>query len=208
MKILIAEDDFVSVKVLQLTLEHAGHAVVVASNGEEAWEAHNADPGRIIVSDWMMPGLDGLDLCRRVRSRPKTDYTYFILLTAINTGRENLRLAMDAGVDDFLSKPLDREVISMRLRVAGRILDYARQIRLLKDLLPICMYCKKIRDDGDYWQQVESYLHTHTGSNFSHGICPDCLKREFGGKLPSPSKACDGDRSGEKGRTARTGLIR
>ncbi|MEI6872848.1 MAG: response regulator [Verrucomicrobiota bacterium] len=207
MKILIAEDDFVSVKVLQLTLEHAGHAVVVASNGEEAWEAYDADPGRIIVSDWMMPGLDGLDLCRRVRSRPKTDYTYFILLTAINTGRENLRLAMDAGVDDFLSKPLDREVISMRLRVAGRILDYARQIRLLKDLLPICMYCKKIRDDGDYWQQVESYLHTHTGSNFSHGICPDCFTREFGVQPPSQTKACDGGCGGEKGRTARTGLI-
>jgi PleD family two-component response regulator len=70
--------------------------------------------------------MDGLDLCRKVRARPKTEYTYFILLTAIHTGRENMRLAMAAGVDDFLSKPLDREVISMRLRVADRILDYTR----------------------------------------------------------------------------------
>jgi len=185
MRILIAEDDFVSVKVLQLTLEHAGHKVVVASNGEEAWNLFDADPVRVIVSDWMMPGMDGLELCRKVRERPKTDYTYFILLTAINTGRENLRLAMDAGVDDFLSKPLDREVISMSLRVADRILDYTRQIKLLKDLLPICMYCKRIRDDGDYWQQVENYIHAHTGSNFSHGVCPDCFTREF--SAPSPS---------------------
>jgi phosphoserine phosphatase RsbU/P len=187
MKILIAEDDFVSVKVLQLTLEHEGHEVVVAGNGEEAWAIYDADPVRVIVSDWMMPGMDGLELCQKVRSRPKTDYTYFILLTAINTGRENLRLAMNAGVDDFLSKPLDREVISMRLRVADRILEYARQIRILKDLLPICMYCKRIRDDGDYWQQVESYIHAHTGSNFSHGICPDCFTQEFGS--PPPSRA-------------------
>jgi sigma-B regulation protein RsbU (phosphoserine phosphatase) len=187
MKILIAEDDFVSVKVLQLTLEREGHEVVVASNGEEAWKLFDAQPVRVVVSDWLMPGMDGLELCEKVRNRPRTDYTYFILLTAINTGRDSLRRAMDAGVDDFLSKPLDREVISMRLRVADRILDYARQIRILKELLPICMYCKRIRDDGDYWQQVESYLHAHTGSNFSHGICPDCFTREFG--APPPSRA-------------------
>jgi len=187
MKILIAEDDFVSVKVLQLTLENEGHEVIVAGNGEEAWNMFDASPVRVIVSDWMMPGMDGLELCQRVRNRPKTEYTYFILLTAINTGRESLRRAMDAGVDDFLSKPLDREVISMRLRVAERILEYARQLRILKDLMPICMYCKSIRDDSDYWQQVESYIHSHTGSNFSHGICPDCFTREFGCAPPSRS---------------------
>jgi DNA-binding response OmpR family regulator len=187
MKILIAEDDFVSARVLQLALEREGHEVVAAKNGEEAWALFDADPVRVIVSDWMMPGIDGLDLCKRVRERPKTDYTYFILLTAINTGRENLRIAMNAGVDDFLSKPLDREVVTMRLRVADRILEYARQIRLLKDLLPMCMYCKRIRDDGDYWQQVESYLHSHMGSNFSHGVCPECFTREVG--APPPVRA-------------------
>lgn len=187
MKILIAEDDFVSARVLQLALEREGHEVVAAKNGEEAWALFDADPVRVIVSDWMMPGVDGLDLCKRVRERPKTDYTYFILLTAINTGRENLRIAMNAGVDDFLSKPLDREVVTMRLRVADRILEYARQIRLLKDLLPMCMYCKRIRDDGDYWQQVESYLHSHMGSNFSHGVCPECFTREIG--APPPVRA-------------------
>jgi sigma-B regulation protein RsbU (phosphoserine phosphatase) len=179
MKILIADDDFVSVKILQLALQNEGHEVVVTHNGLEAWTTFDADPVRVIVSDWLMPGLDGLELVHRVRARPHTDYTYFILLTANSTGRENLRTAIAAGVDDFLPKPLDREIISMRLCVAERILEYARQIRLLKELLPICMYCKKIRDDGNYWQQLESYLHEHTGSNFSHGICPDCLSREF-----------------------------
>ncbi len=183
MKILIAEDDPVSLKILQFTLEHYGHEVVAASHGSAAWESFDAEPVRVIVSDWMMPGMDGLELCRRVRERPKTDYTYVILLTAIHTGRDNLRKAMDAGVDDFLTKPLDRESIMMRLRVASRILEFTNQIRTLKALIPICMYCKKVRDDGDYWQQVETYIHQCTGSNFSHGICPDCFEHQMG-KMP------------------------
>src|SRR5580698_8659309 len=179
MKILIAEDDPVTVQILRFTLLHYGHEVVSANNGAEAWEKFDADPFRVIVSDWMMPGVDGLDLCRKVRSRPKTDYTYFILLTAVNTGRENLRHAMDAGIDDFLTKPLDREAILMRLRVAERILEYTTQIRALKELIPICMYCKRIRDDSNYWDQLETYIHMHTGSNFSHGICPECFASQL-----------------------------
>ena len=178
MKILIAEDDPVSVKILQFTLEQYGHEVVVATSGSEAWEKFDADPVRVIVSDWMMPGLDGLQLCQQIRERPQTDYTYFILLTAINTGRDNLRQAMDAGIDDFLTKPLDREAILMRLRVAERILEFTTQIRVLKELIPICMYCKRVRDDSNYWDQVETYIHQHTGSNFSHGICPECYDKQ------------------------------
>ena len=180
MKILIAEDDPVSVKVLQFTLQHYGHEVVAAASGSEAWEKFDAEPVRVIVSDWMMPGLNGLELCQKVRARPKTDYTYFILLTAINTGRDNLRQAMDAGIDDFLTKPLDREAILMRLRVAERILEFTTQIRMLKELIPICMYCKRVRDDSNYWDQVENYIHEHTGSNFSHGICPPCFDKQIG----------------------------
>ena len=186
MKILIAEDDLVSAKLLEFTLEHFGHQVISTRTGEEAWERFDAEPVRVIVSDWMMPGMDGLELCRTVRSRPRTDYTYFILLTAINTGRDNLRTAMDAGIDDFMTKPLDREAIMMRLRVAERILDFTRQIRQLKELIPICMYCKRVRDDSDYWQQVESYIHAQTGTNFSHGICPDCFTTQVGGMHGRP----------------------
>ena len=177
MRILIAEDDAVSATILQVTLENAGHEVIVSVNGAAAWEQFNKDPVRVIVSDWMMPELDGLELCKKVRARPKTEYTYFILLTAIHTGRENLRKAMESGVDDFLTKPLDREGVMMRLRVAERIIDFTRQIKVLKDLIPICMYCKKVRNDENYWQGVESYIAQQTGSNFSHGICPDCFEK-------------------------------
>ena len=179
MKILIAEDDPVSLHLLRVALESDGHEVLACQSGEEAWEKLALKPVRVIVSDWMMPGMDGLELCRRVRGRPKTEYTYFILLTANHTSRENLRAAMAAGIDDFLSKPLDREAIYMRLRVAARILDFTTQIRVLKELIPICMYCKRVRDDTDYWQQVDTYIHTCTGTNFSHGICPACLEQHL-----------------------------
>ena len=188
MKILIAEDDPVSSKILQLTLENGGHDVVAVTSGQAAWEAFDADPTRVVISDWMMPEMDGLELCGKVRGRPKTDYTYFILLTAIHTGRENLRKAMNAGVDDFLTKPLDREGIMMRLRVAERIIEFTYQIRQLKELIPICMYCKKVRDDSNYWQAVESYIARHTGSSFSHGICPECFEHHVR-MLPSEKKS-------------------
>ena len=80
-------------------------------------------------------------------------------------------------MDDFLVKPLDADSIWRRLFVAQRILQYTVTIRQLKDLIPICMYCKKIRDDSDYWQSIEAYIREHTGSDFSHGICPDCSEK-------------------------------
>jgi sigma-B regulation protein RsbU (phosphoserine phosphatase) len=174
MKILIAEDDPVAAKILQRALENMGHDVIACPNGDEAWSAFDRDPVRVVVSDWFMPGLDGLALCRKIRARAKTPYTYFILLTSQGTGPENYDLASAAGIDDFLTKPLDRPTIRMRLRVAERILSYATEIRQLKDLIPICSYCRKIRNDKNYWQMVETYIGEQTGSNFTHGICPDC----------------------------------
>jgi DNA-binding response OmpR family regulator len=182
MKILIAEDEPVAARILQRALETFGHEVALASNGQEAWEAFDRDPVRLVVSDWLMPGLDGLELCRKIRDREKTPYTYFILLTSQETRPENYDLATEAGVDDFLTKPLDRPTIRMRLRVAERILRFTTEIKQLQDLIPICAYCRKIRNDGNYWQLVETYIKEQTGSNFTHGICPECTE-DFLAKL-------------------------
>jgi DNA-binding response OmpR family regulator len=176
MKILIAEDEPVASEILRFALESFGHEVSSTSDGRAAWEAFDHDPVRLVVSDWMMPKMDGLDLCQRIRERPKTPYTYFILLTAEETRPENYDLASDAGVDDFLAKPLDRSSIRTRLRVAERILKFSTQIGQLQALIPLCAYCRKIRSDGDYWQMVETYISEHTGSNFTHGICPTCAE--------------------------------
>lgn len=177
MKILVAEDDNINQAVIRHSLNSMGHEVITADNGEMAWAQLQEQPVRLIVSDWGMPKSDGLDLCRRVRERKDGDYVYFILLTAKDANEANRQVAMDAGVDDFLSKPLDRRDLRARLHVAERILRYTTQVRQLESMLPICTCCKKIRDDQNYWQQIETYINDRTGTEFSHSICPDCYAR-------------------------------
>lgn len=177
MKILTVEDDEVSRKVLRQALTQLGHEVVEAENGEEAWALLHREELRLIISDWMMPEVDGLELCRRIRSHHTPSYTYFILLTARDNSEENQFAAMEAGVDDFLMKPLRAHDLWIRLRVAERILRCTTQAGQLEGLFPICSYCKKIRDDKNYWQQIERYLSQRTRAEFSHAICPDCYQR-------------------------------
>jgi sigma-B regulation protein RsbU (phosphoserine phosphatase) len=176
-KILAVEDDAVSRAVLRQALRKLGHEVIEAANGDDAWKLVNKEHVRVVVSDWAMPQMDGLELCRRIRKAAGVDYTYFILLTARDATGENQQAAADAGVDDFLTKPLNFDELWNRLRVAERILRYATQVRQLEEMLPICSYCKKIRDDQNYWQQIEGYINERTGSEFSHSICPDCYQR-------------------------------
>src|SRR5207302_4225449 len=134
MKILIAEDDALASQVLQLTLERMGHEVVVTRTGTEAWDTFDRTPMRVVVSDWMMPGIDGSEFCHRVRARPNTPYTYFILLTALTTGADNYDLGTEAGIDDFLTKPLDAVAIRMRLPFTDRILSFASAVHQPKQL--------------------------------------------------------------------------
>jgi len=176
-KILAVEDDPVARAILHQALHRLGHEVIDASDGAEALRLLEKDPVRVIVSDWMMPEMDGLALCRAVRGRLAADYVYFILLTSRTADVDNQREAIEAGVDDFLSKPLNSQDIWMRLRVAERILRYATEVRQLEAFLPICGYCKKVRDDHNYWQQIESYINERTGTDFSHSVCPDCYQR-------------------------------
>jgi response regulator RpfG family c-di-GMP phosphodiesterase len=110
-----------------------------------------------------------------VRARRGDAYTYFILLTARAPTEENLRRADAAQIDDFLAKPLDGPALLSRLRVAGRILEYRREIGELRKLIPLCMYCKKIRDDNHYWDRMEHYLQSQ-GVDVTHSICPNCYE--------------------------------
>ena len=177
MKILAVEDDLLARKVLVQALHRLGYEVAEATDGLEALRLLEKEPFRVIVSDWLMPEMDGLEFCRQLRSRVGAEYTYFILLTSRTADHANQREAIEAGVDDFLSKPLDLQELWMRLRVAERILKFTTQVQQLEAFLPICSYCKKVRDDHNYWTQIEAYINQRTGSEFSHSICPDCYNR-------------------------------
>lgn len=176
MRILIIDDDTVSTAVLEGALRELGHEAVTATDGAAGWAALEREAFRVVVSDWRMAAPDGLELCRRLRARGG-DYVFFVLVTQQSAGGGHHAQAIAAGVDDFLEKPVDLGPLSLRLRMAERMLQYERTVQELRAIVPICAYCKRVRDDHNYWQQVESYLAKHTGAQPSHGICPDCYQR-------------------------------
>ncbi len=191
MKVLIAEDDPVSRRMLEAALQKWGYEVVVAADGEEAWQALEGEgAAELAILDWMMPGMDGVDVCRKARARSAHSSLYVILLTTRGS-RGDVVAGLEAGADDYVTKPFDQGELHARVQVGVRVLDLQRslsnrvqeleevlaRVKRLQGLLPICSYCKKIRNDRNYWQQVESYIGEHTEAEFSHGICPDCYEK-------------------------------
>ena len=128
MKILIAEDDPISRRVLEANLLEWGYEVIVASDGGEAWEIiQQPETPHFIISDWMMPRMDGLALCREIRNMEKSVYIYFIILTAKGE-KKNIIEGLEAGADDFLTKPFNREELKYRIRIGERIINLERRI--------------------------------------------------------------------------------
>jgi len=190
-KVLIAEDDVVSRRMLQVFLMRWGYQVVMATDGAEAWRVlESSDAPRLAIVDWMMPVMDGIEICRREREAQRALPAYIILLTA-RGANEDIVKGLDAGADDYVTKPFNREELRARVRVGVRILELQSNlagrvgeleramagVKQLQGLLPICCYCKKIRDDQNYWQQVEGYISKHSEAQFSHGVCPDCFEK-------------------------------
>ena len=173
MRILIAEDDKDSRQLLGILLQQDGHEVVESENGFLAWEAFGKDVFSLVISDWRMPGYDGIELCRKIRSADSGNYCYVILLTALK-GKNNYLEAMHAGADDFVSKPYDPDELKARLLVAERILHLQEHVKKLEGVLPTCMYCKRIRDQRNVWVGMEQYISQRTEASFSHGVCPTC----------------------------------
>jgi len=188
MKVLIAEDEPDSLQLLQIMIGKWGYETVPAPDGVEAWEAlQQEDAPRLALLDIMMPRMDGLEVCRRAKEIPSPVPVYVIMLTAKTLPKEIVS-GLEAGADDYLIKPFDPSELRARIKVGERILELqtnlAERVRQLEEalssvkqlqgLLPICSYCKKIRDDQNYWEQVESYIARHSEAQFSHGICPDC----------------------------------
>lgn len=128
MRVLVAEDDSVSLLILRRAVGKLGHECLTAGDGEQAWQLYKETPGvDVIISDWMMPGVDGIELCRRVRDEERDEYTYFIFLTALSD-KEHLLMGFEAGADDYLSKPLDREELQVRMISASRLNTLHRQL--------------------------------------------------------------------------------
>ena len=191
MKVLIAEDEIVSRRLLESALPRWGYDVITATDGEEAWAfLQEPDAPAIMVLDWLMPRLDGVEICRRIRAHPRLSSVYIILLTS-RAAVEDVVQGLEAGANDYITKPFDAAELRARMQVGVRVVNLQTtlaervreveealsRVKQLQGLLPICSYCKKIRDDQNYWHQVESYVGKHTDARFSHGICPDCTEK-------------------------------
>ncbi len=187
---LVADDDPVSRRLLERLLAR-DYQVTVVADGEQAWAAlQTPERPRLLVLDWMMPGVDGPELCRRLRQLPEIEPCYVLLLTA-KQSLADVVTGLEAGADDYITKPFAAEELRARVRVGVRVLElqidlaeHLRQlqqalarVKQLQGLLPICSYCKRIRDDKNYWQQLETYLSEHSEAVFSHGLCPECYSR-------------------------------
>jgi sigma-B regulation protein RsbU (phosphoserine phosphatase) len=189
MRVLIAEDDAVSRRVLETFLRRWGYEVESFQDGSSAWERlQHPEAPSLIILDWMMPGMGGVEICRRARELGRL--TYLILLTS-RTGSEDTVEGLEAGADDYVTKPFNREELRARVQGGKRVIELQRslaqrveeleqalaRVKHLQGLLPICSYCKKIRNDRNYWQQVEAYITERSEAIFSHGICPECFEK-------------------------------
>jgi len=174
--VLVADDDPVSRAQLSALVRAAGYQVSIAEHGREAWDLLQLARVPVVISDWYMPEMDGPQLCRSIRGRRDQPYVYFILITS-RGGKEQYLAGMEAGADDFITKPVDPDELRARLTVAERILGLRRELQQLEGLLPICAYCKRIRDDRNAWGSLEGFIEKRSEAQFSHGICPDCYKK-------------------------------
>jgi DNA-binding response OmpR family regulator len=190
-RVLVVDDDAVSRSVVAAMLRKNGYAVDLADDGEMAWGMLQAQEApSLAVMDWMMPGLDGPEICRRLRTLDTPTPTYVILLTSRDAAADVVA-GLRAGADDYVTKPPNEDELVARVSVGARVValqqalaerlkrleDALANVKQLQGLLPICSYCKRIRDDQNYWQQVESYISVHSGVQFSHSFCPDCYEK-------------------------------
>lgn len=185
--VLLADDDKLTLNVLHDVLVEAGYDVLTATDGEQAWKKLQESSAQVAILDWIMPGMEGVEICRRAHADPKLANRYFILLTG-KSKAEDVVLGLQAGASDYLRKPFEQPELLARVEVGVRFMELQRkledrvheletalkQVHRLEGLLPICSYCKRIRNEQDYWERVDEYISQHANVRFSHNICPEC----------------------------------
>ncbi|MDP2053210.1 MAG: response regulator [Acidobacteriota bacterium] len=191
LRVLVADDEPVSRTVVGAMLKKAGYEVTFAPDGEQAWQQLTApNPPAIALLDWEMPGLAGPEVVQLIRARGEQAPTYVILLTSRDSSAD-IVTGLKAGANDYVTKPANEDELVARVNVGARVVELqlalAERVRSLEEalanvkalqtLLPMCAYCKSIRNDQNYWEKVETYFHDHSGVSFSHSYCPTCYER-------------------------------
>ncbi len=193
MDILIAEDETTSRMILESIIKKWSFTVISVNNGLQAWEIlQRQDVPQIALLDWEMPGIDGLGLCSRIKGMNRKNPIYIILLTG-RSSKEDIVIGLQAGANDYITKPFHESELLARIRVAERLvktqvklnkkveeLERALEhVHTLQGIIPICMHCHSIRSDDSAWNKLEAYIEQHSDAQFSHSICPSCMARYY-----------------------------
>ncbi len=194
-RILVVDDNPEIVRSTEHLLKRAGYTTATASNGAEAMQVIRTFRPELALTDRDMPEMDGMELCRRIKSDPSLDKIFVIIVSAAFTRSEEQSEGLEMGADSYIARPIANRELLARVDAYVRILRLYRELRhnntemeaalakvkLLSGMLPICSGCKKIRDDKGYWNQVENYVQKHSEATFTHGLCPECSNKFFPG---------------------------
>ena len=177
--ILVVDDEGINIGLLTEAFKEE-YRVLAAKNGEMALKVAGSDKVDLILLDIIMPGIDGYEVCKRLKEDLNTKNIPIIFTTGVNE-IEGCVKAFQAGAVDFIQKPLNPVVVKARVvlhlklqKTMQELKDALDEVKTLSGLLPICSYCKKIRDDKGYWNQIEEYISHNSDAEFSHSICRDC----------------------------------
>ncbi len=204
MKILVADDHVVNRRLLQVLLASEGYEILEARNGTEALDVLKEITEPVVgLIDWQMPQMEGPEVCRQARLLTDTPPMFLLLLT-IRDSKEDIVTGLKAGANDYIIKPYHKDELLARVKIGVQMVelqqslqsrvrelgDALAKVKVLSGLLPICQFCKKIRNDRDYWQQVEEYIGRHSDVQFSHSICPDCYQTHVQPQLEEMKHRC------------------
>jgi CheY-like chemotaxis protein len=191
-RILVVDDNADNLRLIATLLEKNQYTVRLAANGNRALATiHKEAPGLILL-DIMMPGMDGFEVCRLLKSDDETAHIPIIFLSAVNETVDKVK-AFSLGAVDFITKPFQEDEVLARVKTHLTLSILQRQmakknaalqkaldeIKTLRGIIPICASCKKIRNDDGYWQQLELYIKDHSDAEFSHGICDECVRKLY-----------------------------
>lgn len=184
-RVLIVDDELHEIKVLTKFL-HDDYKIMAAKDGESALKiAQGSNPPDLILLDIIMPGLNGYATCKQLKENDTTKNIPVIFVTAISEVMDAAR-AFELGAVDYVTKPFNPVTVKARVKTHIQLNDTLQdlqtalsEVKTLRGFLPICSYCKKIRDDKGYWNQIESYIQEHSDAEFSHSVCQECAKKYY-----------------------------
>lgn len=174
MKVLFVDDDPVIRTMLGAGLRALRHDVVLCEGGVKAWELLRTSHFPVVITDWSMPDMNGIQLTQAIRALPRESYTYVIMLTGHNT-REDYLTALRAGVDAFLGKPADGAMLEAQLTIAARIVGLQDHAKRLESIMTVCSYCKKVHSPAG-WVPMEQFVEQEFKTLPSHTFCPQCFR--------------------------------